>query len=1290
MSPLTAEAQKAPSHRTEKNLLASVSVIAVGTILLVWFLMRIATVEILEHEATAQARSWAHFISNDVEDLDRFLAGDLASPRDYQVLNIAETVGDVFSYRILGRTGTVNVASNPGSVGLTVDTDFFRDIVSQGEIYTRIGYGDSTGDTPAVYGEAFVPVMRDGALIGAIGTYVDVSELAANISTKSRIALLGLGCIFSIFCMALAFVYIRQMKRQDGYMKALSESEESHRQLVEFMPYPMIVHVEGRIIYANSTMVEKFGYRDLDEVIGVNSWDIVHESQRDIIQNRRLKQTTAGERNAPQEFRFVCADGSEFYGEAAAAPFMWNGQNAAIVGIVDLSDRKQVELALRNSETRYRSLLNIMPDGVRVNRNGHVLYANEAEAKILGAASPDELIGKPANFMPPEELEKVRARQEMLDRQEIADWRQSARICLDGSRVEVESAAIPIEWDGQNASLLVTRDITEKLEATKRLEESQTRYRRLIDASPDAIRVHIDGKIVFANAAAAKLYRAGSPDDLLGMKSDAFFHSDDTPELRDMRDALHKRESNDWYETRRVRLDGTVVEVEVAGLPIDWDGQEADLIINRDITSRREAEQLNTRLGRIVDDSSNEVYVFDERSLKFLQINRGACENLGYTADELMTMTPLDIKPEFEAKKFNELLAPLRSGEKSSVQFETIHRRKNGSYYDVSINLQLMRNETPLSFAAIVQDVTERKQFEFSLRVAKEEAELAAQAAESANRAKSEFLATMSHEIRTPMNGILGMASMLMEGQLDEEQRDQAEIISTSGQALLTIINDILDFSKLEAGKLDLEAVPMSPASTFEGVIELIESQASDKGLEVATFITPGLARQFLGDSGRLRQILLNLASNAVKFTAQGAVSISADIVREVGDTVTCRVEVADTGIGLSADAKAKLFEKFVQADASTTRRFGGTGLGLAICKQIVELMGGRIDVDSIEGAGSTFWFEIDLQCCDNSHSEAAARVPDTTSQSGRRALVAYVNDISRSALIRQLEAFGFTATAVADADTAKTEIATAAKNDVPYDTVLIDQDIDRTSGASIQKAVEAHTPFPVARSILLTNRGLSGEAAKQINPGVTDYLSKPVRPSRLFALLTNDQNAKTSDRQNANAESEATEGSNHTRLRILLAEDNNVNQRVAMAMLSKGGHEIDIANDGVEALMMAARKQYDVVLMDVQMPNMSGIAATQKIRRLPGPNADVPIIAMTANAMVGDRESYLEAGMNDYVSKPIDPSLLSAALTRQSGRETTATEVTPAVPQETQQPDIPLSALDDVLSDMDALLDTE
>lgn len=1285
MSPFATEAHSGSNNRAEKSLLSTVAVLAVLTVVGAWVAMQVATTELLKHEAAAEARTWADFIRNDVEDIDRFLTGEITTTHDYRVLNNAQNFGDVFSYKILGPDGTVNLASNQGDLGTVKRTDYFRDLVSQGIIYAQIGRGNGLANVPAVYGEAFVPVMRDGRFMGAIGVYVDVSDLAASISQKSRIALLALSSVFGIFCLALGFIYVRQRRSHRAYLASLTESEEKHRQLVDFMPYPMMVHVRGKIIYANSAMLNKFGYDELDDVVGVYSWDLVHESQRDQIRGVRIKQTDAGNRNAPREFRFVCKDGSVFPGEAAAAPFMWNGQNAAIVGIVDLTERKNTEVALRDSEQRYRTLLNIMPDGIRINRDGQVIYANEAEAKILGAETPEDLVGRMADFMLPEEREQVRARQAMLDRREIADWRETSRVRLDGAVVPVESAAIPIDWDGAPANLLVTRDITEKKEASRQLEESKTRYQRLIDASPDAIRVHIDGKIVFANTAAAELVGAENPADLLGRNSDEFAHPDDRNDILKMRNDLDNGNPNEWWETRRVRLDGSVIEVEAAALPIEWDGQHAHLVINRDITSRKQTENVNSRLGRIVDESSNEVYVFDETSLKFLQVNRGACENLGYSVDELMTLTPVDLEPEFNDDSFAEILAPLRSGQQSSQQFETIHRRKNGTYYDVSVNLQLMRHENPPAFAAIVEDITERKQFEFSLKIAKEQAEIAAASADGANRAKSEFLATMSHEIRTPMNGILGMASMLLEGEMSEEQRDQAEVIATSGQALLTIINDILDFSKLEAGKLDLETTQMSPTATFEGAIELVESQARDKGLEIGVFIEPELSGQFLSDSGRLRQVLLNLTTNAVKFTSRGSVTIAASITESDRQKASMRVEVTDTGIGLNEEARGRLFEKFVQADASTTRRFGGTGLGLAICKQIVELMGGTIGVESEEAKGSTFWFELELP-----RAGDAAPPPEAPARD-RRALIIYKSDTIRAALARQMEAFGYSVTEAADPDTAETELHRSKENGVLFDAILIDQVIDQTSGATICANISTILEDSSPRRILLTNRGLSGEVAKQMNPDIDTHISKPVRPSRLLAALTGDTDKFGAD---AGADTSPPTGPAISRdgrpLRILLAEDNNVNQRVAIAMLRKGGHEIDIANDGVEALMMASQNQYDVVLMDIQMPNMSGIDATQKIRRLPCPNADVPIIAMTANAMAGDRESYIDAGMNDYVSKPIDPGKLSAAITRQSGTEVVATPVAPSPATAPETPEIPLSELDDVLSDMDSLFEND
>ena len=826
-------------NRTEKNLLVTVAFLAIIAIAGAWFAMRLSAAETLERDATTQARIWAIYISQDIENFDSFLAGEPATEADYQLLNTAKSFGNVFSYKIYSADGTVTQASNAGDLGLVKRADYFRNIVASGETFARMGKGGFQ-DVPEVYIEAYVPIIRDGRFVGAIETYVDVTDLARDIERKTWLALVGLVGVFIVFGGALGIVYTRHARSQKQFLDSVRASEENHRKLFEFMPFPMFVHVDGKIVYCNVAAMEKFGYDDFAELKGEDSRALVHAEDHALMEERRKKRIAEGGASTPEEFRYVRRDGTIFYGETSAAPFTWQGKNAAIVAMVDLTERRKAEQALRESEERYRSLLDILPDGVRVNRNNRVLYANEAEAELLGADSANALVGMEAAFSEAHEADTIAARKKLIELGEATSWRETTRVRLDGGIVPVESISIPINWDGDASYMLVTRDISEKIEANRKLEESRARYQGLIEASPDAIRVHIDGKIVFANSAAARLLGAASPDDLVGLESSTFTLDEDTGGIKTIRDRVDSGQETDWHEATRRRLDGSLVEVEAAAMPVDWDGRIGHLIINRDITARKEAEQMNTRLGRIVDESSNEIYVFDAETLKFSQVNRGACINMGYSAEELSEMTPIDIKPEFDLAEFENLIAPLRSGEESSLRFETVHRRKNGTYYDVSVNLQLMQNENPPQFAAIVQDITERKQFEYSLKIAKDEAEVAASEAEKANRAKSEFLATMSHEIRTPMNGIQGMARLLLDTDLPQEQRDQVEIISTSGDALLTIINDILDFSKLEAGKLELEKVEISLAQTMEGVIELLDTQASDKGLHLAAFIRSG------------------------------------------------------------------------------------------------------------------------------------------------------------------------------------------------------------------------------------------------------------------------------------------------------------------------------------------------------------------------------------------------------------------------------------------------------------------
>ncbi len=682
---------------------------------------------------------------------------------------------------------------------------------------------------------------------------------------------------------------------------------------------------------------------------------------------------------------------------------------------------------------------------------------------------------------------------------------------------------------------------------------------------------------------------------------------------------------------------GAKVYCYLKGVRFIFENAPCVLAVAIDVSKMKRAEEQIRLQSAALECAANGIVITDTHGT-IQWVNPGFTRLTGYSFEEAAGQNPRILKSgEQDESFYRNLWQTILAGNVWSGEIKNLN--KDVQPYIEEMTISPVRSVTGeiTNFVAIKQNITERKRIEAELLRAKDLAEVA-------NRAKSEFVANMSHEIRTPMNGIIGMTELALDTHLTEEQHEYLSTVKQSAEALLNVINDVLDFSKIEAGRLDLEETAFSLEELLGETMKALALRAHEKSLELQFEMSEEIPPLLAGDPLRLRQVLINLVSNAIKFAERGKIAVTAELENATGQNVVVHFQVRDTGVGIAADKLAHIFQPFSQADSSTTRKHGGTGLGLTISARIVEMMHGRIWVDSVPGKGSTFHFTAEFAA-----SDALRPGVETSSVllNGMSALVVDDDATNRKILDRFLRKWGMQPTAAESGLDALREIELACKRGHPFPLVLIDGHMPGMDGFGLAERIRGSPGFTGYTVMMLSSGERRGDFSRCEELGISACLFKPIRGSELLkailqALPGNPQATPRLPEKTAHHE---THASKHA-LRILLAEDNEVNQRLAVCLLEKAGYTVAVAENGSQALAMVKSHQFDLVLMDVQMPEMDGFEATLAIRALEHhTHSHIPIIAMTAHAMKGDRERCLQIGMDGYIAKPINRNDLLAII---------------------------------------------
>lgn len=926
--------------------------------------------------------------------------------------------------------------------------------------------------------------------------------------------------------------------------------------------------------------------------------------------------------------------------------------------------------------------------------HGHIEWVNAGFERLTGYCL-DEVRGrKPGSFLQgpetdPDVIAMMRQRLEAGEgfHSEIVNYSKN------GIPYWLSIEVQPVRDDaGQLLHFVaIETDITEQKQMEHQLRESRERFELAVKGSNDGLwDWNICTGMVFYSP--RWMEQLGyEPDELPPTVEtfDQLLHPADADRVWGDIESAHMGVTKEYSSEFRMRhkdggwrwiLSRGVVVMDENGDAIRMAGCHTDVTPQkRSAEALRQAEE---KYRCIFENSTMGIFQTTPQG-RYLSVNTALARIYGYESveDLLASVTSIRRQVYVDPERRPQFVEAVESAGEVA-DFESEIYRKDGSVIWISENARVVRDESGAVayYEGTIQDITRRKTAEAGLlkameeadaaraaaeqiraaaERAREEAERAREDAERANRAKSQFLANMSHEIRTPLNGVIGMAELLLRrGGLNDQQLRYAQVIQSSANSLLSLINDVLDFSKIEAGKMELSTVETDVRTVVEDVAEMLAPRASGKGIEFLSQVSSVVPARLMADPDRLRQILVNLANNAIKFTEHGevVVRVTCEQKPDREGRRTVRFSVTDTGVGIPADRMDRLFKSFSQVDASDTRKYGGTGLGLAIAKQLSELMGGTIGVESRVGEGSTFWFTARLAEVRSSHATARHLHANTAARiKGARILAVDDNPVYREILKEQFAGWGLAVTLAGNGNEALDQLRQAAQTGKPFDVAVVDMVMPGMNGAELAKQVVADPVVSTTPLLMLTSLDNPFDPEQMRKAGFRAFLTKPVRQSQLFDAVVDalaaDLPATGSESSTEQATVGSTQASPLKGLRVLLAEDNEINQEVACELLRGYGCEVEVANNGQRALLAVTQKRFDVVLMDCQMPELDGFEATRGIRQLERAGRQfcdagrLPIIALTANAIEGDRQRCLAAGMDGYVTKPVDPDLLEKAL---------------------------------------------